>query len=108
MSEVLARSQKLRENMSLQNLFELISGDEDRVAARFRDTQLHGFGYLVEIHVPGDNLVVGADDSDKRLLHLLLRHAEGVPERTVRGLLKPLLDGITSHSVLSSFLKHIN
>ena len=35
MSEVLARSQKLRENMSLQNLFELISGDEDRVAARY-------------------------------------------------------------------------
>ena len=37
MSEVLARSEKLRENMTLQNLFELISGDTERVAARYLD-----------------------------------------------------------------------
>ncbi|MBQ9264364.1 MAG: aminotransferase class I/II-fold pyridoxal phosphate-dependent enzyme [Clostridia bacterium] len=35
MSEVLARSEKLRENMTLENLFELISGEKDRVAARY-------------------------------------------------------------------------
>ena len=35
MSEVLARSDRLRENMTLQNLFEIISGDEERIAARY-------------------------------------------------------------------------
>ena len=35
MSEVLARSEKLREKMTLLNLFELISGDQDKVAARY-------------------------------------------------------------------------
>lgn len=35
MSDVLARSQKLRENMTLENLFEIICGQEDKVAARY-------------------------------------------------------------------------
>ena len=35
MSEVLARSEKLREKMTLENLFGLISGDESRTAARY-------------------------------------------------------------------------
>ena len=35
MSEVLARSEKLREKMTLQNLFELICGDGGKVAARW-------------------------------------------------------------------------
>ena len=35
MSDVLARSQQLRENMTLQNLFEIICGDGGQVAARY-------------------------------------------------------------------------
>ena len=35
MSEVLDRGNRLRENMTLQNLFEIISGDEERTAARY-------------------------------------------------------------------------
>ena len=35
MSDVLARSQQLRENMTLQNLFEIICSQEDQVAARY-------------------------------------------------------------------------
>ena len=35
MSEVLARSNQLREDMTLQNLFEIITGEEDRIAARY-------------------------------------------------------------------------
>ena len=35
MSEVLARSEKLREKMTLQNLFHLICGDGSKVAARW-------------------------------------------------------------------------
>ena len=37
MSEVLARSERLRENMTLENLFEIISGDGEKVAARYLD-----------------------------------------------------------------------
>ena len=35
MSEILARSQRLRENMTLENLFALICSDEKKVAARY-------------------------------------------------------------------------
>ena len=35
MSAVLDRSEKLRENMTLENLFALITGEKDRVAARY-------------------------------------------------------------------------
>ena len=37
MSAVLDRSARLRDNMTLENLFELISGDKDRIAARYLD-----------------------------------------------------------------------
>ena len=35
MSEILARSQKLREKMTLENLFSIVFSDENRVAARY-------------------------------------------------------------------------
>ncbi len=35
MSDVLARSERLREQMTLQNLYEIITGDGDQVAARY-------------------------------------------------------------------------
>ena len=37
MSEVLARSNQLRENMTLQNLFDILCADGDKVAARYLD-----------------------------------------------------------------------
>ena len=37
MSEVLARSNQLRENMTLQNLFSILCADGDKVAARYLD-----------------------------------------------------------------------
>ena len=37
MSAVLDRSRKLRDNMTLENLFELISEDKDKIAARYLD-----------------------------------------------------------------------
>ena len=37
MSDVLARSDKLRENMTLQSLFEIISGEENKTAALYLD-----------------------------------------------------------------------
>ena len=39
MSEVLARSDKLRENMTLQNLFEIISGDGEKKIFRLRQAE---------------------------------------------------------------------
>ncbi len=37
MSDVLARSERLRENMTLENLFEIITGEGEQVAARYLD-----------------------------------------------------------------------
>ena len=54
---------------------------------------------LIQIHMAGNNLIVRADDPYQGPLHLLLGKAQGVKQRTVRGLLFALCHGITSHSI---------
>ena len=61
----------------------------DRHAARLCDAELHGIDNLVEVHVARDNFVVGRDDTDERLLHLLLGKAECIKQRAVGCLLHP-------------------
>ena len=43
----------------------------DRHAASLCDAELHGIDNLVEVHVTRDNFVIGRDDADERLFHLL-------------------------------------
>ena len=55
-----------------------MAGNIDGRAARGADTGLDGLGDLVEVHVAGDDLVVGADHADQRARQLLVRIAQGV------------------------------
>ncbi len=72
-------------------------GKYDGVAARHRHARLDGVDDLVDVHVTGHDLIVGADNADQRLLKLLLGHTE----RPKQGTLRRTLDGgsycVTSH-----------
>ena len=60
-------------------------GELHRRAAGGPDAGLHGLGDFVQVHVAGNNLVIGADDADQRALQLLLGVAQGVKEGPVGG-----------------------
>ena len=74
-------------------------GNQHRESAGLGYAQLDCFGDLVEVHMPGNDFIVGTDHCNERLFHLFLRHAERIPQRSVRGLLKALLHCITSHYI---------
>ena len=63
--------------------------DHDRHTARLCDAELHGIDNLIEVHVARDNFIVGRDDADERLLHLLLGKTECIKQRAVGCLLHP-------------------
>ena len=50
------------------------------------DAEFDGFRDLIEVHMTGNDLVVGADDTDHRAPSLLFRISERVEETPVGGL----------------------
>ena len=80
--------------------------ENPRNAAGHRDAHPDSVDNLVKVHMAGDNLIVGAHDSDQRPLHLFLRQPQGIEQRSVRGLLQACLNLITFHDafLLLSFL----
>ncbi len=73
------------------------SGEYDRVAACHCDACLDSLNDLVYVHMSGYDLVVGADDTDHRLLHFLVGHAERVEERALGCAGNALGNSVTSH-----------
>ena len=55
-------------------------GELHRRAAGGADARLDGLGDLVQVHVAGDDLVVGAHHADEGALQLLLGVAQGVEQ----------------------------
>ena len=51
-----------------------------------RNSELNGFCDLIEVHMTGNDLIVGADDTDHRAPSLLFRISERVEETPVGGL----------------------
>ncbi len=76
--------------------------DHDGHAARLGDAELDGLGDLVQVHVAGDDLIIGTDDADERLCHLLPGESKGIEQTSVGRLLDALLDVITEHIFLLS------
>ena len=72
-------------------------GEDNGGAAGHGYTQLHGLHDLVQIHVAGDDLIVGADDADEGPLLLLLGQAQSVVQAPVGGVLRAVHDGIFDH-----------
>ncbi len=74
-------------------------GELHRSASGGPDAGLDRLGNLVQVHVAGDNLVVGADHPDHRPLQLLLGVAQGVEQRAVRRGGYALLHNIRAHCI---------
>ena len=68
-----------------------------RHAASLRNAKLYRVDNLIQIHVTGNNLVVGAHNTDHRLVHLLLGKSQRVKQTSMRCLLHPFFYIITLH-----------
>ena len=51
-----------------------------------------GFGDFVQIHMPGDDFIIGGNDADERLADFLIGQTEGIEQRAVGGAFHALLD----------------
>ena len=71
--------------------------EHDRGAAAHGDADADRFRDLVEVHVAGDDLVVGADDTDEGTSQLFLREAQSVVEGSMRRVIEPIDDRIFDH-----------
>ncbi len=72
-------------------------GELDGGAAGGADAGLDGLGDLVQVHVAGDDLVVGADHADQGALQLLLGVAQGIEQAAVRCPFGAFFDVIAVH-----------
>ena len=51
-----------------------------------------GFGDFIQIHMPGDDFIIGGNDADERLADFLIGQTEGIEQRAVGGAFHALLD----------------
>ena len=72
-------------------------GEDNGGAAGHGYAQLHRFHNLVQIHVAGNDFIVGADNADEGPLLLFLGQAQGMVQTAVRGILGTVDDGIFDH-----------
>ena len=70
--------------------------NEHRRAACHANAGLDGVRDLVEVDVTRDDLGICGNDADDRLFHLLVGHAAGAQQRTVRHTLRACGDVVTS------------
>ena len=67
-----------------------------RSAARHADACLHGIGDGLEMHVSGNDFVLGGNDRDERAVEFFVGQAVGLEKAAVRRTRKAFLDGIAS------------
>ena len=72
-------------------------GELHRGASGGTDAGLDSLGDLVQVHVAGDDLVVGTDHADERPLQLLLGIAQGIEQGAVGGGGGPFFNDIAAH-----------
>ncbi len=75
--------------------------DEDGGAACHLDAGLDGIGDLIQIHVAGHDLTVGAHHTDEGALQLFGGVAQGVKQASVGGALRAFGHVVTSHGLSS-------
>ena len=76
-------------------------GEHDRHAACHGDTHLDCLGNLVQIHMTGNDLVVGTDDTDHGTSSLFLSVAESIEQTPVGSCGDTFFDRITLHKYTS-------
>ena len=79
--------------------------DEDGGAACHLDACLDGVGDLIQIHVAGDDLAVGAHHTDEGAVQLFRGVAQGVKQASVGRALRAFGHVVTSHSLSSLLTK---
>ena len=72
-------------------------GEHDGGAASHGNAQLHGIHDFVQVHVTGNNLVVGADHGNQGPLLFFLCQAQGVIQAAVGGVLGAVHDLVFHH-----------
>ena len=63
------------------------------------DPGLHCLGDLIQVHVPRNDLIIRADNTYQRLVHLFFCQTQCIKQGSVGSLLHPLLYCITFHSL---------
>ena len=81
--------------------------EHDGSPAAHGDTEADCLRDLVEVHVAGDDLIVGADDTDQGTAQFFLRKAQGIIEGAMGRILEPIDEGIFDHKKVS-FTKYSN
>ena len=76
-------------------------GELHRRAPGAPDAGFDGFGDFVQVHVAGNDLIVGADHADEGALQLLLGIAQGVEEGAVWGALHAAGHVVAAHGMTS-------
>ena len=74
--------------------------DQDGGTARHLDTGLDGIGDLIQIHVAGHDLTVGAHHADERTLQLFRGVTQCIKQAAVRRTLRTLGHVVTSHGIV--------
>ena len=67
-------------------------GEHDRRAACCANARFDGFGDFIQIHMTGDDFIIGGNDADERLADFLIGQTEGIEQRAVGGAFHALLD----------------
>ena len=72
-------------------------GELHRGASGGPDAGLNSLGDLVQVHVPGDDFVIGANHTDEWALQLLPGVTQGIEQRAVGGGGSPFFHNVRAH-----------
>ena len=79
--------------------------DQNGRAARHADTGFDGVGQLIQVHVAGHDLAVGADDADQRAFEFLRRVAQRIEQAAVGRALGAFFDIIAAQNITPFILR---
>ena len=68
------------------------------------NTQLDGIDDFIQVHMSGDDLIIGADNANQRALLLLFGQSQSMVQTPMGSIAGAVDNGIFNHSVLPSFL----
>ena len=80
-------------------------GEHDRCAAGGADARFDSFDDLIDIHMTGNDFVMGADDADERTAHFFLCQTESEEKTSVGRAVHALFDLIGKHKNLQIWNK---
>ena len=71
--------------------------EDNRCAACHSNAHLDCFYDFINVHVTGNNFVVGRNDSNERTFHFFFGHSQGIKKRALRCLIDTITIKITTH-----------